>query len=100
MRSVDAHLAKNLEALTHDMREVVQNLGEIAAGLALNRDGGHKEADVEQRDALGQLIERFFQRQTEVLLIERLLELRSNRVRHFIGHPAHAGLKGMSGTDR
>ena len=37
VRRVHAHLPQNLEALAHDVGEVVENLGQVAAGLALNR---------------------------------------------------------------
>ena len=37
VRRVDADLSQNLEALTHHVREVVENLGEVAAGFTLDR---------------------------------------------------------------
>ena len=52
VRGVDAHLPLDLEALAHHVREVVENLRQVAAGIALNQHGGDEEADVEHADAL------------------------------------------------
>ena len=100
VRGVHAHLPQDLEALAHDVREVVEDLGQVAARLALNRDRGHEELHVENRHALGHLVEHVAQRQTEVLLLERLLELDADRRRQFVGHHAHRGLEGVAGTNR
>ena len=77
VRRVDAHLPLDLEPLAHHVREVVENLRQVAAGVALNQDGGDEEPHVEDGDALGQLVERLPQRQAVVLLIEGLLDLRA-----------------------
>ena len=37
VRGVDAHLPQNLEALADHVRQVVEDLGQVAAGLALDR---------------------------------------------------------------
>ena len=55
VRRVHAHLPQNLEPLADDVREVVENLRQVAAGLALDQHGGDEEPDVEDRHALGQL---------------------------------------------
>ena len=70
VRRVDAHLAQHLEPLADDVREVVENLRQVAAGVALDQHRGDEEADVEQRHPLGQLVQRVAQRQAEVLLVE------------------------------
>ena len=49
VRGVDAHLAQDLEALADDVREVLEDLRQVAAGLALDQHGGREEPDVEQR---------------------------------------------------
>ena len=49
VRRVDPHLAQDLEALAHDVREVLENLGQVAAGLALDQHGGREEPHVEER---------------------------------------------------
>ena len=49
VRGVHAHLPLDLEPLAHDVREVVENLGQVAAGVALNQHGGDEEPDVEDR---------------------------------------------------
>ena len=49
VRRVHAHLPLDLEALAHDVREVVENLRQVAAGLALDQHRGDEEPHVEQR---------------------------------------------------
>src|SRR5712692_10581637 len=93
VRGVHANLPADLESLADHVREVVENLGQIAAGFPLNQHGGDEEPDVEDRDALGHLVERIAERKTEVLLIERLLELGSHRLLQLLGHHAEGGLE-------
>ena len=75
VRRVDAHLAENLEPLAHDVGEVVEDLREVAAGLALDEHGGREEPHVEERHADRQVVQRVLQRQAEVLFFEGLPEL-------------------------
>src|SRR4029077_14915252 len=91
VRRVHADLAANLEPLADDMREVVEDFGEGAAGVTLDQHGGDEEADVEERHALGELVQRIAQRQAEVLLIERLLELGPDRLLSQIGRASRRG---------
>ncbi len=100
VRRVHAHLALDLEALADDVREVVENLRQVAAGVALDQHRGDEEPHVEQAEALRQLVERVAQRQPEVLLIERLLELRADRIGQLVGDHAHRGLERVAGADR
>ena len=100
VRRVDPHLAENLEALADDVREVLENLGQVAARLALDQDRGREEPDVEQRHADRQVVERVLQRQTEVLLVERLAELGSDRLRHLVGDHLQAGRERVAGLER
>src|SRR5688572_28758621 len=100
MRGVDAHLAQNLEALSHDIGEVVQDLSEITAGLALDLDRRHEELHVHERHAHGEVVERLLQRQAEVLLLETLLELDSHRRRQLVGHHAQRALERVAGANR
>ena len=46
-----------------------------------------------------QAVERFFERQTEVLLLEALLELGPHRRRQLLGHHAHRRLERVPGAD-
>ncbi len=99
VRGVHAHLPVDLEPLAHDVRQVVENLGQVAAGIALDEDGGHEETHVENRDAHRHFIQRVTKRQAVVLLVERLLELRTDRFRQFVGDHAERRLKRLSGAD-
>src|SRR5437870_605663 len=47
LRGVDTHLAQDLEAFANDVRKVVENLGEVAAGLALQHHCSHEELHVD-----------------------------------------------------
>ena len=55
MRGVHAHLAENLEPLPDDVREVVEDLRQVAAGLPLDQNGGHEEPHVDERHPLGEV---------------------------------------------
>src|SRR5207247_3827785 len=57
-------------------------------------------AHVEDRDASGHLVQRVAQRQTEVLLLERLLELRADRFLELVGDHAKRRLERVTGADR
>ena len=99
VRGVHPHLAENLEPLPDDVREVVEDLGEVAAGLALDQDGGDEEPHVDERHALAQVAERVLERDAEVLLLERLLELRADGIRRLVGDHAHGGRERVAGPD-
>ena len=58
-----------------------------------------KKRTSSSRDALRHLVQRVAQRQAEVLLIERLLELGADRLRQFLGHHAERGLERVAGAD-
>src|SRR4051812_15070967 len=40
MRRVNTHLPENLESLPHDVRQVLEDLGQVAAGFALDQHRG------------------------------------------------------------
>ena len=100
VRRVDAHLAEDLEALADDVGEVLEDLGQVAAGLALDQDRGREEPHVEQRHADGEVRQRVLQRQAEVLLVERLPELGADRLRHLVGDHLQAGREGVARLQR
>src|SRR3954452_11700368 len=84
VRGVDPDLAQDLEALAHDVRELLQDLRQVAAGLPLNQHRGGEKAYVEQGHAERQVVERVLHRQAEILLVERLPELGADRLRHLV----------------
>ena len=47
VRGIDANLPQDLEALAHDVREVLEDLRQVAAGLALDEHRGREEPHVE-----------------------------------------------------
>src|SRR4051812_23347866 len=100
VRGVDPDLAQDLEALAHDVREVLQDLRQVAARLPLNQHRGGEETYVEQRHAERQVVERVLHRQAEVLLVERLPELGADRLRHFVRHHLQPGGERVAGLER
>ena len=70
------------EALADGVGDLLQNLGEVSARLALDHDRRDAEAQVEQGHALRQVFERELERESEVLLLVSLSELSRNRLRH------------------
>ena len=101
VRRVHADLPADLEPFADDVRQVVEDLRQVAAGLALDEHGGDEEPHVEQ---IGTRSARSFsaslQRQAEVLLVERLLELGADRLGQLVGDHAHRGLERMTGANR
>src|SRR4051812_5750985 len=91
VRGIDADLSQDLETLAHDVSQILENLREVAARLPLNQHGGGEEANVEERHAEGQVVERILHRQAEVLLVERLPELGADRLRHLVGDHLQPG---------
>src|SRR5262249_50725675 len=79
-----SHLTQNLESFTDDVGQVVEDLGQVAAAFALNGDRRDEELHVDERDALGHLLEGVVERQAEILAIENLLELLTNGRGHLV----------------
>ena len=96
---MDPDLPANLESLSNHVRQVIEDLGKVAAAFALNGDGGDEEFHVQQRDTAREGIERVAQRQTEILLLEDLLEFRPDRRRQLIGGHADRRLKRVPRAD-
>ena len=99
LRGVDADLTKNFETLANDVREIVENFGEVAAGLALEHDGGDKKFYVDERDALGEIDERVADGKPEFLLFIELAEFSRDRLGEFVGNQFEGGGKGVAGAD-
>src|SRR5258708_8357985 len=55
LRGVNPHLALDLETFTDHIGQVIQNLGEVAAGFALQHHGGDEELHVHQPNPLGEI---------------------------------------------
>src|SRR5688572_11691599 len=67
VRRVHPDLPQDLEPLAHDVREILENLGQVAAGLPLNQHGRGEEADVDRGNAVREILQRILERQPEVL---------------------------------
>jgi len=96
---VNPDLALNLEALANDVGEVIENFGEVAAGFALQHDGGDEEFYVDERDTLGEVHEGIANGHAELLLFKEFAELGGERVGDFVGNHFEGGSEGMTGAD-
>ena len=71
--------------------EVVEDLGQVAARLALREDGRDEKPRVEHRDAPGEILHGVRERETEVLLVVQDAELGADGRLELVGHHAQAG---------
>src|SRR5208282_1131792 len=99
LRGVDADLAQDFEALANDVGEVVENLGQVAAGLALQHHRGDEELDVDQRDAVGEVEQSVAYGEAEFLFFVELAEFSGNGFGNFVGNHFEGGGEGVSGAD-
>ena len=93
VRGDGADLALHLEAIANDAREIVENLREVPARLALRQDGRREEPGVEDRHPLGHAFQRVAERHAEVLPVVEELEFRTHRRGDFIGDHLNPGRK-------
>src|SRR5208282_2597170 len=96
---VDADLAQDLKAFANDVREVVKNLGEIAAGFALQHHRRHEELNVDQRNTVGEVEQGVAYREPEFLFFVELAEFSGNGFGDFVGNHFESGGKGVSGAN-
>src|ERR1700683_46151 len=96
---VDAHLALDLEAFADDIGQVIEDFGKVSAGFALQHDGGHKEFDVDQGDALGEIHESIAHRHAELLLFIEFAEFTGKRFGDLVGNHLQSGGEGVPGPD-
>ena len=96
---VDADLALNFEALADDVGQVVENFGEVAAGFALQHDGGDEEFYVDQGDALGEIHEGIADGHAEFLFFEEFAEFGGQRLGDLVGNHFESGGEGVTGAD-
>ena len=62
--------------------DLVEDFGQVAAGLALQDDGRDEELQVEVGDPVGHAVERLLQGDAQVLLLEDAAELLAHRRAH------------------
>ena len=96
---VDADLAQDFEALADDVREVVEDLCEIAPSFALQHHGGHKKFHIDQRNAVSEIEQGIADGQAEFLLFVELAKLSGDRLGDFVGDHFERGGKGVSGAN-
>src|SRR6516164_2353103 len=96
---VYANLALNLESLPDNVGEIVQNLGQVAAGLALQHHGGDEKLHVDQGHAVGEIEECIADGHAKFLFFVELAEFSRDRLGHLGGDHFQRGGESMSGTD-
>src|SRR5208283_5380365 len=94
-----ADLAKNLETLADDIGKIVENLGQVTAGFALQHDGGDEELDVDERNAVGEIDERVANGKPEFLLFVELAEFAGDGLGYLVGDHFERGREGVAGAD-
>src|SRR5271165_190553 len=97
---VDPNLALDLEALADDVGQVVENFGEVAAGFALEHDGGDEEFDIDQGHALGEVHKSVAHGHAELLLLIQFAEFAGERLRGFVGNHFQRGGESVTSADR
>src|ERR1039458_4339193 len=97
---VNADLAQNLEAFADYIGQVVKNLGQIAAGFALQHDRRHEELDVDQGHAIGQVEQSVAHREPEFLFFVQLAKFSGDGFGDFVGDHFEGGGKGVAGANR
>ena len=100
VRRDDPDLSFDAEPIADDRRDVVEDLREIAAGLALNEHRRDEEPRVEQRDAACELFEGVWQRHPEVLLVVEQLEHRPDGRGHLFRDHGQTGRERMTRLQR
>ncbi len=80
-----AHLTQNFEAFADHVRKVVKNLGEIAAGFALQHNRGDEEFDIDERDTVGEIDQGIAYRESEFLFFVKLAKFAGDRFGNFVG---------------
>ena len=99
LSGINANLALNLEALADDVREVIEDFGEVAASFALQHHGRDKELHVDQGHALGEIDEGIANRHAEFLLFVELAELARDRFGYLVGNHFEGGSKRVPGAN-
>ena len=79
LRGQGADLALDPDALADRERDRVEDLGEVAADLVLDGDGGRHQLEVVRADATDHVLEGLVERQAEVDLADDPAELRRDR---------------------
>ncbi len=81
-RRIGANLQLHLLAVAQELLEIVERLGEIAAGLALDRERDAHEGEFRQVDASGRLPHYFLKRLAELNLVCNFAELVTDHAFH------------------
>ena len=82
------------------LADLVEDFGQVAAGLPLQDDGGDEEAEIEVGDASPEVLQAFLHGDAKVLLFEDAVEFAADRRRHFAAHHVEAEGQALPGAER
>ena len=88
---------EQLEPLADQPADLVEHLGQVAAGRPLDDHRDHEEPDVHDRDPVGHVAQRQLDRDAQVLLLEDAVELVGDRAFHLLGHQVQARGQAVAG---
>ncbi len=93
-------MAEQLEPLADQPADLVEDLGEVAAGRPLNDHRDHEESDVHRRNPVRHVAQRDLDRDAEILLLEDAVELVGDRPLHFLGDQVQTRGQAVTGPQR
>ena len=93
-----ADFSPHLEAQANDVRKVFENFAEIAAGRALDADGGDEQRQIVGADAGVEIAHRRFQIGAVGDLIGHHTEFAADRIGHFARHHVDGDRHRMTGA--
>ena len=93
-----ANFSPHLETLADDAGKVLQDFAEIAAGRALDADGGDEQRQIVRADAAVEVAHRRFQIRSVGDLVGHHAELAADRIGHFAAHHVDGDRHRMAGA--
>ncbi len=98
MRRVRLHLGGHVQALAHQQGKVLQHTDHVCARLPLQHQAGDEELQVDEGNALAQIVQRGFERSAQSQLLHQLLEFHFHRLAGFGGDGFEATVDVMAGA--
>ena len=95
----DPDLAEQVEPFAHQGGNLGDDLGQVAAGLALDVDGHHEELEVRAVHPVLEVGQGAVHVHAVVDLVQGLAELGADGRIELVGHHAHAAAEGVSGLE-
>src|SRR5258708_18581243 len=100
LSGVDTNLTLNFEPLSNDVRKIVENLSQIAAGFALQHNRSDEELHIDKRNALGEIDKGIADGHAKFLLFVELAKFGGDRFRDFVGNHFERSGEAVAGANR